>query len=381
MSGYHLRMASTVTGGLLRELAAFHAPNGCALSVYLDLDPSVTPTIPEVEARFRSRVAEAEKLAEALPLDRECRLAVRRDVEGLRAWWASEFERDGAHGLAVFSSSADGFFRALPLACRVGDAVRIAPELYLTPIVDQLAHEGTLVAVVSRERGQLFRLRTGRLEGLVDESEEQPGRHDQGGWSQANYRRHIEHLVDQHLKSVGDAVDRRARGSLQIVVVCPEEMRGAFAARLSQEARDAVIGWAAAEAHAAPTELLQVVRPVLDEADARRHQAALRRFEEELGRGGRAAAGWQETLDVAADARVDQLLLTEGIARSLWQCPECGRGFVSDGTCPVDGLALAERSDGADVAVHLVLAAGGDVLRVGAGALRDADGIAALLRF
>lgn len=374
-------MVSTVTGGLLRELAAFHAGSGCAVSIYVDLDPSVTPTTPDVDARFRARVSETEKVAEGLELDRDCRLAVRRDVERLRTWWADGFEREGAHGLAVFASSSDGFFRALPLACRVGDAVRIAHELYLTPLVDQLAHEGTLVAVVSRERGQLFRLRNGRLEELVDETEEQPGRHDQGGWSQANYRRHIEHLVAQHLKTVGDAVDRRARGSLQIVVVCPEEMRGAFAARLSQEARDAVIGWAAAEAHAAPTELLQVVRPVLDEADARRHEAALGRLEEELGRGGRAAAGWQETLDVAADGRVDQLLVTEGIARTLWQCPECGRGFVADGTCPVDGLALEERPDGADVAVHLVLAAGGDVLQLGAGALRAADGIGALLRF
>lgn len=374
-------MAATVTGGLLRELAAFHAGNGCALSIYLDLDPSAAPTLPDVDAKFRARVAEAEKLAESLPLDRDCRLAVRRDVDRLRSWWGDEFERHGAHGLAVFSSSAEGFFRALPLACRVGDAVRIGGELYLTPLVDQLAHEGTLVAVVSRERGQLFRLTSGRLEQLADETEAQPGQHDQGGWSQANYRRHIEHLVSQHLKTVGAAVDRRARGALQIVVVSPEEMRGAFAAKLSQEARDAVIGWTAAEAHAGPTELLRVVRPVLDEADARRHEAALRRFEEELGRGGRAAAGWQETLDVAAESRVDQLLLTEGVERTLWQCPECGRGFVADGTCPVDGLALVERPDGADVAIHLVLAAGGDVVLLGPGALHDADGIGALLRY
>lgn len=374
-------MATTVTGGLLRELAGFSAANGCALSVYLDLDPSTAPTIPDVEAKFRARLAETEKTAEGLELDRECRLAIRNDLSRLREWWESEFRRDGAQGLALFASSADGFFLALPLACRVVDAVRIATDLYLTPLVDQFAHEGTLVAVVSRERGQVFRVRDGRLEELLDETEEQPGQHDQGGWSQANYRRHIDHLVAQHLKAVGGAIDRRVRGGLQMVVVCPEEMRGSFAAKLSQEARDAIVGWTSAEAHAGPAELLQVVRPVLDEADARRHEAALRRFQEELGRGGRAASGWQETLDVAADGRVDVLLLTEGIERTLWQCPECRRAFAADGTCPVDGLALAERPDGADVAVHLVLAGGGTVLRLGAGALRDADDIGALLRF
>src|SRR5581483_5314425 len=177
-------MATTVTGGLLRELAAFNAANGCALSIYLDLDPSAAPTIPDVDARFRARLTEAEKLAEALDLDRDCRLALRGDVARLRDWWDGDFDRDRAHGLAVFASSADGFFLGLPLACRVADAVRVGGDLYLTPLVDQLAHEGTLVAVVSRERGQVFRVKNGRLEEVLDETEEQPGQHDQGGWSQ-----------------------------------------------------------------------------------------------------------------------------------------------------------------------------------------------------
>lgn len=380
-SGYDPTMASTVSGDLLRELAGFHSHSGCALTVYLDLGPSVAPTIPDVDARFRARLAEVEKTAEAAELDRACRLAVRRDIERLRAWWAAEFDRERAHGLALFASSAEDFFLALPLACRVDDAFRLSSDLYLWPLVDQFGHEGTLVAVVSRERGQLFRVRDGRLEEVVDETAEQPGQHDQGGWSQANYRRHIEHLVEQHLKAVGGAVDRRVRGALQIVVVCPEEMRSAFATKLSEEARDAVIGWASAEAHAGPTELLRVVRPVLDEADARRHADAVHRFEQEVGRGGRAAAGWQDTLDVAADRRVDTLLLATGTCRTLWQCPGCGRAFVAAGTCPVDGLALVERPDGPDVAVHLVLAAGGDVLQVGSEALRNRDGVGALLRF
>ena len=38
-----------------------------------------------------------------------------------------------------------------------------------------------------------------------------PGRHSQGGWSQARYQRHIEHLVQQHLKTVGDELDGRVR--------------------------------------------------------------------------------------------------------------------------------------------------------------------------
>jgi peptide chain release factor subunit 1 len=374
-------MTTTVSGDLLRELAAFRASNGCALSIYLDLDPSVVPTAPDVDTKFRSMLAEADRAAEVAASSRDDKLAVSRDVARIRRWWEDEFDRRGARGLALFISGADGLFLALPLPQPVVDVARVRGDLHVSPLVDQLRHDGALVAVVSREQGRVYRLQGARLEEILDETEEQPGRHDQGGWSQARYQRHIEHLVQQHLKTVGGAIDRRVRGGLEMVIVIPEEMRGAFAARLSAEAREAVIGWASAEAHAGPSELLRVVLPVLAEADAQRHKAVLERFQEELGRGGRAAGGWQETLDASADGRVDVLLVTEGLERTLWQCPECGRAFLEVGTCPVDGLALAERSDGTDLAVHQTLLGSGSILGFEAGALTETDGIGALLRF
>jgi peptide chain release factor subunit 1 len=374
-------MAVTVSGDLLRELAGFHASSGCAISIHVDLDPSSAPTVPDVDAKFRARLTEAERAGEALAGDRDCRLAVRRDVERIREWLDDEFDRDGARGLALFASSADDFFLALPLAEPIPDAVRVGGELYVSPLADSFAHEGAFVAVVSRERGELYRLANGRLEALVDETEEQRGRHDQGGWSQANYQRHIEDHVHRHLKTVGGAIDRRLRRGAELVVVIGEELRGEFAATLSAGTRDAVIGWVSAEAHLGPNELLAVVRPVLVEEGARRREQTVRRYREEIGRRGRAAVGWQETLDVAADSRVDMLLLEEGAERSVWQCPECGRAFLASGTCPVEGARLERREDGAEVAVHHVLANGGSVLHVGPGALGDADGIAALLRF
>ena len=39
-------MAILVTTDILRELAAFRSEQGCALSLYIDLDASGVPTIP-----------------------------------------------------------------------------------------------------------------------------------------------------------------------------------------------------------------------------------------------------------------------------------------------------------------------------------------------
>ena len=79
--------------------------------------------------------------------------------------------------------------------------------------------------MVSRERGDLYRLRAGRLEELVEQFDEQHGRHDQGGWSQARYQRHIEKLTADHLRRVGEQLDRQVRRlqSPRIVIVTNEE--------------------------------------------------------------------------------------------------------------------------------------------------------------
>ena len=45
---------TTVSLDDLRELAAFRAENGCAISLYLDLDPSIAPTAGDTATRVRS---------------------------------------------------------------------------------------------------------------------------------------------------------------------------------------------------------------------------------------------------------------------------------------------------------------------------------------
>jgi peptide chain release factor subunit 1 len=380
-------MATVVTEGLIRELAQFRATNGCAVSIYVDFDPSSVPTVPGEHTKLNSAIDQAHKGSEALSESRgrDCKMALRADFERLRAWAQNEFNRDGARGLAIYASSADGLFRVVPLVDAVSEGFEVGPQLWLSPLIAQQGRgEGGIVAVISRERGVVYRLHGGRLGELVDESEEVPGQHDQGGWSQARYQRHIENIVQRHLKTVGQEIDRRVRGSgrLHMVVVAPEELRGEIESELSHEVRESIVGWTSAEAHASPEELLEHVRPLLDEADARDEAEVLERWEEHRGRGERFASGWAATLEAASDARVETLLLEDGATHKAWQCPHDGRAQVTPGNCPLDGTPLEQREDGGDVAVHLTIANGGTIVRPGAGALGgDAEGVGAILRF
>jgi peptide chain release factor subunit 1 len=380
-------MAETVSWDGLRELAEFRAEKGCAISLYLDLDPKTTPTAGDAATRVSSLLADGERHAEAnnRGLTHDQRVALKDDFARIRDYFANEFERDGAHGVAVFSAGMDNVWRPRALIESVPDRVRVGREFHLTPLVPLVGRgEGAIVAFLSRERGELLRLHSGRLEEVVDHTDDVPGRHDQGGWSQSRYQRHIEKLVQDHLKDVAATLERSLRRLRRprVVVVASEETRAELEEELSSEVKEAIIGWASAEAHATPAQLLHTVEPLLERWRADQETTAVERWREAAGRNGRAASGWAQTLEAASDGRVELLLFHDGADHHAWQCPACGRLAAEPGNCPLDGTQMEESRDGLDLAVHQTLAHGGTVW-----ALRQrqdldpVEGIGAVLRY
>jgi peptide chain release factor subunit 1 len=378
-------VASSVTWDALRQLAGFRAEKGCAISLFVDLDPSVSPTPAQTQTRVHSLLDEGEKRSDGTSQTHEQRLGLKSDFERLREFFNEEFDRDGARGYAVFCAGLDNLWQTVPLSEPVPDEVKVAQELYLAPLVPLVGRgEGAVVAVVSREQGRLYRLQGGRLEEVADLFEEQPRRHDQGGWSQARMQRHVDELAKDHLKDVGDELENQLRRLRypKVVVVCPEELKSEFAEVLAGDARGAIIGWTTAEAHASPVELLAVAMPVLEQWRQRQETDAVERWKEEVGRNGRASSGWEATLEAASDARVDWLLFQEGVEHEACVCPACGRISLKGGPCPLDGTEMEKRDEGLDLAVHRVLAHGAQVLALRH--RRDLDpvgGIGALLRY
>jgi peptide chain release factor subunit 1 len=381
-------VAATITWEQLRELAAFRARQGCAVSLYVGLDPGTVPTAGDLASHTRSALANAERQLDEQRenLSHDEKQALARDLARIESWFDSEFSREGVNGVALFAAELDDLFLPLTLPWPVDDEARIAKQLYLAPLVRLAGNgDGAVVAYVGRERGDVYRLRAGQLVPLADESAEVPGQHDQGGWSQGRYERHIEHIVDRHLRDVANAIDRCVRRlrDVRVVLAGPAETRSGFEDLLSQETRSALVGWVAAEAHVDAQGLLEAARPLLEEWRAGREAELLGRWREEAARNGRAATGWEETLQAASDGRVELLLVQAGADRSAYVCPACGRAQATDGSCPLDGTTLQSADTGLDLAVHQTLTHGGTVEVIGDEHrdLEPVGGVAALLRF
>ncbi len=266
------------------------------------------------------------------------------------------------------------------------DGARIAQQLYLAPLVRLVGcGDGAGVANVGRERGDVYRLRGGRLIPLADESADVPGRHDQGGWSQSRYERHIETIVDRHLRDVADALDRGVRGlrDVRVVLAGPEETRSGFEDLLSPETRGALVGWVAAEAHVDAPRLLEAARPLLEEWRAGREEVLLERWREEAAGTAAPRPAGRRRSEAASDGRVELLLVQDGADRAAYVCPECGRAQATDGSCPLDGTTLQTADTGLDLAVHQTLTHGGTIEVIGEEHrdLEPVGGLAALLRY
>src|ERR1041385_5968597 len=97
-------MAATVTWEGLRDLATFRAENGCAISMYLDLDPSEAPTPDVVQSRVNALLDEVVRSENAnrADLTHEQRQGLRDDVDRLREFFDTDFSRDGSRGYAVY---------------------------------------------------------------------------------------------------------------------------------------------------------------------------------------------------------------------------------------------------------------------------------------
>jgi peptide chain release factor subunit 1 len=378
---------TTVSLDGLRELAGFRAQNGCAISLYLDLDPTVSPTARDVSARVNALLDAAAKSHGATrgDLSHEVRTGLKADFERLQQFFGGEFDRDGAHGLAVFAAGPDNVWSVLALPWKVADVARVADDFLLGPLVPLLGRgNGALVAVVGREQGRVLALRGGRLREVADRTEETPSRHDQGGWSQSRFQRHIDNLALEHFKEVAEELERlyRRLDRPRIVVVAGDETRSEFAEVLPAELEEAVIGWTNAEAHASDSDLEALVQPFLEQWRLTREREAVERWREEVGKNALGVSGWADTLEAASDGRVELLLHQAGVRRDAHRCPACGRASLTATTCPLDGTTMEHRDDGLDLAVRLTLAYGGDLLALEQGQdLEPVEGIGAILRF
>jgi peptide chain release factor subunit 1 len=368
----------------LRRLAQIRLDRPVVLSLYLDLDPSEFATPPARATAVRSLLDEAERrLRDRDGLSHQDRADLEASLQQAANLLERELPTEGAHAVAVFSSSAANLFETLRLPRSVRTRVAIGHSPLVGPLARLERRERWCVALVSRRDARIFRGSSDGLREIEQIHDVVFGQHDQGGWSQARYQRGIEKEKDDHLKNTAEALMKhfKRRPFQRLIVGGPREVAADFESKLHGYLAERLAGRIEVDVDtASPERVLKAAQPLFEELEEEREAAALERLGE-----GRAAIGLQDVLRALNERRVETLVVDEGFGAPGASCPECGwLGPGGERTCPVDGRELVPLDDLTEAAIELTLQQSAEILAVRRRReeLEErAGGVAALLRF
>jgi peptide chain release factor subunit 1 len=367
----------------LRKLADWRPGGALVSTLYLDVDGRRHP-------RRQDYLVRARELSEHLKhgvegRDRAVRGSVQRDAQRMMTF-VEELDRGPTRGLALFSSSASNLWEDIEVPHALRDLSATAEEAYLLPL-EAVAetYESFCTVIVDRERARIFLARVGRIEDEVDVYDDVPGRHEQGGWSQARFQRHIDDHVLRHLKHVGEILLTyfKRRGFDHLILAGPEEIVPHFEAGLHDYVRRRVVSRTTLPMTAPATEVAQRSLRVEEEIEAEKERETVRTVLAEAAAGRLAATGLPAVLDALNDVRVGTLVVPFGLSAEGVRCTECGRLGVQGGRCRTCGGPTEPVPDVVESAVAAAFRQSARVETLSYTAVPSLDGeaVGALLRF
>jgi peptide chain release factor subunit 1 len=370
----------------VKKLAGWSGNGIPVSSLYLDVDGRRYPRRQDYELR-------ADQLCHRLREDasgraREARRSVERDSARITSF-IREMDRGPTRGVALFSSHSAGLWEDVLLPRPVPDKATLAERPYVLPLETILeTQEAFCTVLVDREKARIFLSRLGRIREQTGVFDDVPGQHDQGGWSQARYQRHIEEHVGKHLKHVAEVLLRffKRRGFDHLIVAGPEEVVPEFERDLHDYLRRRIVGRTTLAMTATPEEVLERSLAIEEVVERTRQGEVLQRLQSEAAAGRHAVTGLPAVLGALSEGRVEALVVPFGFEADGFRCTSCGRLAMRGRTCPTCRGPLEPITDVVERAVALALQQNARVETIrpannndnGEGQLRE---VGALLRY
>jgi peptide subunit release factor 1 (eRF1) len=301
---------------LLRRLAEARSTNALILSIYIDVRPEAHGERPAERSERKVVQHRLDAIQHSLKPHTDARESFDSDRLRIRQFLDDE-DFDGIDGVALFACNAIGLWEVVTAKVAFETQVAAGPTADLFQLARMLddGYVSAVVAIVDTNTCRLFVTRRGGLEELPgpDEPPDEHHRHEQGGWSQANYQRHIDMQDKRFAKEAATAIEHLVeREKPRHVILAGDERAIPILEReLSETVRPLVDLVTHLQMRSPTGEVRREVLPViaaLEEADsldvADRAIAAWRA-------GGLGVVGIDATKAALAAGQVDQLVIDE----------------------------------------------------------------------
>lgn len=364
----------------LERLAQLKSDHGI-LTAYIRLDPRLRFLRQQAAAQFKGALKAAQR-----QIPERWRNALDRESSHVLNF-LSDLEPTG-RGLVIFSCRPEELWEVLPLEILVPNLVDIDTTTK-TGVLSAVLEESPrlVVAVLQRDKAQIYIAEQGTSEGKSQVASEVPGQHKQGGRSQMRFQRHIDFHVTEHQKKVADELASlgetgpfalalggtdEAVEELLKTLPAPIASRviGKFPVDYKQDTEQQIVEHAELVwKNRQQFEEVQLVDQVFDAAKS----------------GMRGVLGIEPTLSALVEEKVRTLLIADGLAIDGSVCTRCDYFSAQQfKKCPLCG-ADAEQRDVTDRAVEKAILTGAESEVVSASDARDRllseGGLGALLRY
>ena len=377
----------------LDRLAAWEPQGVPVLSLYLDTGPDETGR-PRYHLFLKNELpARLETYRASSPE----RASLAADVSRIERYLESDLQ-PSSNGLALFACDAAGLFEAFQLDVRLDDLIVVSDRPHLYPLARVLDQFPRYVAVLAdTNHARIFVFSTGRQEREVEVEGRRTHQTKVGGWSQARYQRHVEHIHLHHVKELVDVLDRLVRDEQieQVVLAGDEVVIPLIREQLPKHLDDRILDVIRLDQRTPAHEVLAATLDVLREKDAESDEEVVEQLLGEYRRGGLAVVGVEPTLSALRQGQVDTLVLPAAADRiedaasqpagDAVPAPAVGAGLAAvearaANAAPPDGTPAEIQAAGELVALARQTAARLRFIE-NADLLSPAGGVGALLRY
>ena len=255
--------------------------------------------------------------------------SLREDLQRMAQWDMRLFRENSERhepGAALFACSGADLWMEFASPMPFENEFTIADR----PALRQLArldddYGATLVALVDSRSARICEVVFGGLQSETDMTGDVPGRHQQGGWSQMRYQRHIKDRMDHHHKAVADYLATRlvAQPKTSVVLCGPAEIVANLRQFLPPAVQQQIIDELRLDIRTSQEEIVKIAQAVIEHHEREEEQAHVQQLLNSAGAGGLAALGLQASIAAANTGRVHMLIMDRNLTGEGWRCRVC----------------------------------------------------------
>ncbi len=289
------------------------------------------------------------------------------------------------NGIAIFSCSGTGLFLTYPSIFPFENQFVVSAHPTLQPLVRLSSqYQNTLAVMVETDSAKVYEL---SIEGVTGESSIEnyvPGRHDQGGWAQMRYQRHIRDHMDRHHKEVAEQLTELfdSGGWKNVVLIGQDRIISNFKSFLPDRVRRHIVDIFPIDFSEERSKVILRILERLFQKEKEEVDRQIQGITERALKAGMAALGLNGTLDALHRGQVHTLYLMEKGTPEGGKCNPCHSYVPVPGMpCPLCRKETRAVHLGEEL-IRLVLRQDGEVKIVESNeVLRENQGVGASLRF